>query len=123
MKSTRRNRSGVLTRTGRRCGGASSTSSWPFRPSSRGWPRFSPALLLPLLQRRVNQDHSRGGRRWPLRADAAAGMTIAIPNWNHELVLPRSVASALDGVGQLARHDVRAEVLVIDDASRDGSLT
>jgi glycosyltransferase involved in cell wall biosynthesis len=54
---------------------------------------------------------------------APAGVTIAIPNWNHELVLPRSVGSALAAVRRLRRRDVPADVLVVDDASRDGSLT
>lgn len=50
------------------------------------------------------------------------GVTIAIPNWNHEYFLPRSLASALRAVEQLATQGVAAEVLVIDDCSRDGSL-
>lgn len=54
---------------------------------------------------------------------APPGVTIAIPNWNHEYVLPRSVRTALQAVKELAKHDVPAEVLVIDDQSRDGSLT
>src|SRR5690349_16922567 len=52
-----------------------------------------------------------------------SGVTIAIPNWNHEYVLPRAVASGLQAVQVLRGHDVPAEVLVIDDQSRDGSLT
>lgn len=51
------------------------------------------------------------------------GVTIAIPNWNHELLLPRSITSALQAVKQLAVHGIAAEVLVLDDCSRDGSLT
>jgi glycosyltransferase involved in cell wall biosynthesis len=51
------------------------------------------------------------------------GVTIAIPNWNHELVLPRSISSALAAVEHLRQQGVAAEVLVIDDCSRDGSLT
>jgi glycosyltransferase involved in cell wall biosynthesis len=58
-----------------------------------------------------------------LRDNATSGVTIAIPNWNHEFVLPRSIGSALDAVEHLGRHGVPAEVLVIDDASRDGSVT
>lgn len=53
---------------------------------------------------------------------APAGVTIAIPNWNHEFVLPRSIGSALQAVQELKKHDVPAEVLVVDDNSRDGSL-
>jgi glycosyltransferase involved in cell wall biosynthesis len=52
-----------------------------------------------------------------------SGVTIAIPNWNHEFVLPRSVSSGLAAVRLLRARGVPAEVLVIDDASRDGSLT
>ena len=54
---------------------------------------------------------------------AQAGVTIAIPNWNHEILLPRSIASALRAVDLLRNEGVPAEVLVIDDASRDGSQT
>jgi glycosyltransferase involved in cell wall biosynthesis len=52
---------------------------------------------------------------------ARPGVTIAIPNWNHELFLPRSIASALAAVKELRRHDLGGEVLVVDDQSRDGS--
>lgn len=55
--------------------------------------------------------------------NAPPGVTIAIPNWNHEYVLPRSVRTALQAVKNLAARDVPAEVLVVDDQSRDGSLT
>ncbi|PJF40261.1 MAG: hypothetical protein CUN54_05910 [Phototrophicales bacterium] len=51
------------------------------------------------------------------------GVSIVIPNWNHEYLLPRSIQSALMGVKQLQQHDIPADVLVIDDHSRDGSLT
>lgn len=50
------------------------------------------------------------------------GVTIAVPNWNHEYVLPRAIDSALRAAGSLRRRGVAAEVLVLDDASRDGSL-
>jgi glycosyltransferase involved in cell wall biosynthesis len=52
---------------------------------------------------------------------SARGLTIAIPNWNHELLLPRSLRSALAAVQELRTRGVAAEVLVIDDESRDGS--
>ena len=51
------------------------------------------------------------------------GLTIAMPNWNHEIVLPRSIASALRAVELLRAEGVPGEVLVIDECSRDGSLT
>jgi glycosyltransferase involved in cell wall biosynthesis len=49
------------------------------------------------------------------------GVSIVVPNWNHEVFLPRSVASGLRGVEALARRGVPAEVVVVDDFSRDGS--
>ncbi len=51
------------------------------------------------------------------------GVTIAIPNWNHELLLPRSIDSALRAIRVLREISVPGEVLVVDDCSRDGSLT
>ncbi len=51
------------------------------------------------------------------------GITIAVPNWNHEFVLGRSVGSALRAAALLRAAEVPAEVLVLDDASRDGSTT
>lgn len=58
----------------------------------------------------------------PLRMPPA-GLTIAITSWNHELLLPRAIASALAGVQALADCQIPAEVLVVDDRSRDGSAT
>jgi glycosyltransferase involved in cell wall biosynthesis len=55
--------------------------------------------------------------------NAPPGITIVIPNWNHEYLLPRSAGTALQTVRELAKHDIPAEVLVVDDQSRDGSLT
>ena len=52
---------------------------------------------------------------------AGPGVTVAIPNWNHELLLARSVGSALRAVRLLRARGIPADVLVIDDASRDGS--
>ena len=49
------------------------------------------------------------------------GVSIVIPNWNHELFLPRSVSSALRGVEALRARGIEAEALVVDDQSRDGS--
>jgi len=51
------------------------------------------------------------------------GLTIAIPNWNHELLLPRAVSCGLRAVKMFAEAGVAAEVLVIDDHSRDGSVS
>jgi glycosyltransferase involved in cell wall biosynthesis len=49
------------------------------------------------------------------------GVTIFIPNWNHRPYLPRSVRSALQAVERLEEDGLSGEVLLIDDASRDGS--
>jgi glycosyltransferase involved in cell wall biosynthesis len=51
-----------------------------------------------------------------------SGLTIFIPNWNHEALLPRALKSAFEAVAVLQSNGFGAEVLVIDDASRDGSL-
>lgn len=50
------------------------------------------------------------------------GVSILIPNWNHELVLPRALRSALAAADELARHGLGCETVVVDDGSRDGSL-
>jgi succinoglycan biosynthesis protein ExoO len=52
---------------------------------------------------------------------AEDGVTIFIPNWNHSSYLPRSVRSALDAVEHLREGGFSLEIIVIDDASRDGS--
>jgi len=49
------------------------------------------------------------------------GATIFIPNWNHRPYLPRSVRSALLAIKRLEEAGYSGELLVIDDASRDGS--
>jgi glycosyltransferase involved in cell wall biosynthesis len=51
------------------------------------------------------------------------GLTISIPNWNHELLLPRAIQSGLRVVEQLRAAGDDGEVLVIDDHSRDGSVS
>jgi glycosyltransferase involved in cell wall biosynthesis len=61
--------------------------------------------------------------RKPGYGPSPTGVTVVIPNWNHELLLPQSISSALDAVAVLRRQGYGAEVLVIDDASRDGSLS
>jgi len=57
------------------------------------------------------------------RRTSPEGVTIVIPNWNHEYLLARSISSALQAVADLQAHGVPAEVLVVDDGSRDGSPT
>lgn len=52
---------------------------------------------------------------------AEDGATIFIPNWNHKHYLPRSIRSAISAVGHLKEAGFSAEILIIDDASRDGS--
>lgn len=54
---------------------------------------------------------------------ADGGVTIAIPNWNHEILLPRAIRSAMRTKDLLRAEGIPAEVLVIDEASRDGSAT
>src|SRR5580692_9464215 len=51
----------------------------------------------------------------------ATGLTIAIPNWNHRGFLPRSIRSARAAIASIREFGYPGEVLVIDDASRDGS--
>ncbi len=50
------------------------------------------------------------------------GVTIVIPNWNHEIFISRSIASAMRGVEILKDEGIAAETLVVDDQSRDGSV-
>jgi glycosyltransferase involved in cell wall biosynthesis len=59
----------------------------------------------------------------PLSRDSKAenGVTIFIPNWNHRPYLPRSIRSALQAIERLKEAGYSGELLVIDDASRDGS--
>lgn len=54
---------------------------------------------------------------------AQLGVTIAIPNWNHEVVLPRAIRSAMRTRDLLLAEGRPVEVLVVDDASNDGSTT
>lgn len=49
------------------------------------------------------------------------GVSIVIANWNHRIFLPRALRSALDGVARSNDAGFPGEVIVIDDASRDGS--
>jgi glycosyltransferase involved in cell wall biosynthesis len=57
------------------------------------------------------------------RADRSnSGVTIFIPNWNHEAVLPRALNDAFGAASALRSEGFGVEILVIDDASRDGSL-
>ena len=47
------------------------------------------------------------------------GLTIVIPNWNHQPYLP--VRYALQGLKRLEEDGYSGEIIAIDDASRDGS--
>jgi glycosyltransferase involved in cell wall biosynthesis len=58
-----------------------------------------------------------------VRMASQLGVSIVIPNWNHEVLLPRAITSALRAVEVLRGEGRPAEVLVIDDFSRDGSQT
>lgn len=55
------------------------------------------------------------------RKDKEEGLTIFLPNFNHRAFLPRALRSTLDALEILEEQGFAAEVLVIDDASRDGS--
>ena len=51
-----------------------------------------------------------------------SGLTIAIPNWNHRPYLPRSINSAIATSRRVTQQTGQpVEILVLDDASRDGS--
>jgi len=52
---------------------------------------------------------------------APVGLTIMIPNWNHRGFLPRSISTARESIAAVRQLGYPGEVLVIDDASRDGS--
>ena len=52
---------------------------------------------------------------------AENGVTIFVPNWNHRPYLPRSIRSALRAIDRLGEAGYSGELLIIDDASRDGS--
>lgn len=54
---------------------------------------------------------------------SSKGVSVIIPNWNHEFFLPRSISSALETVRQLSTNGIDGEVIVVDDHSRDGSST
>ena len=49
------------------------------------------------------------------------GLTILIGSHNHRSVLPRLLRGSLDALGHLEEAGFAAEILVIDNASRDGS--
>lgn len=57
----------------------------------------------------------------PQRDKAGGGLTIFIPNWNHRPFLARALRSALNALKALEKEGFSGEILVIDDASRDGS--
>lgn len=49
------------------------------------------------------------------------GLTIFTPAWNHRPYLPRCLRSALDAADRLEEAGFGVEIVVADDASRDGS--
>lgn len=63
------------------------------------------------------EEVTRGARK----EKEEGGLTIAIANWNHRPYLPRAVRSALSAADRLEDSGFPAEVIVVDDASRDGS--
>ncbi|MFQ3589858.1 MAG: glycosyltransferase family 2 protein [Chloracidobacterium sp.] len=50
-----------------------------------------------------------------------AGVSVLVPNWNHRFCLPRALRSAVAGLRRLQTVGISGELLVVDDASRDGS--
>lgn len=67
--------------------------------------------------------HAERQREVPVARHAPPGVSVVIANWNHEFVLPRAVRSAMQSMDALINVGIDSEVLVIDDASRDGSVT
>lgn len=51
----------------------------------------------------------------------APGITIFTPAWNHRSYLPRALRSSLSALEHLEDAGFPAEILVVDDGSRDGS--
>jgi succinoglycan biosynthesis protein ExoO len=49
------------------------------------------------------------------------GLTILVPNWNHRSYLPRSIRGCLESLEHLEASGFSGEIIVVDDASRDGS--
>ena len=93
---------------------------WP--DTWRGRCALSDSKVLQYLHRIESSTLDESGLRALYRESKAEdGVTIFIPNWNHRPYLPRSIRSALDAIGHLERAGYSAEILVVDDASRDGS--
>jgi glycosyltransferase involved in cell wall biosynthesis len=69
----------------------------------------SAALADPSLHRLVGSEKEDGG------------LTIFIPSWNHRPYLPRALSSAFSALEHLEKAGYPAEVLVVDDGSRDGT--
>ena len=49
------------------------------------------------------------------------GVTFCVPNWNHRNFLARSVGTALAAARELAAVGAGAQIVIVDDGSRDGS--
>jgi glycosyltransferase involved in cell wall biosynthesis len=82
---------------------------------------FDPRLYASLSRIESNiLDKQNLGELYQANKDVG-GLTIFIPNWNHRAFLPRALRSALDALEHLESEDFSAEIIVIDDASRDGS--
>jgi glycosyltransferase involved in cell wall biosynthesis len=54
---------------------------------------------------------------------AKEGVSFVIPNWNHEVMLPRAIGSAMRAIEILRQEGRPGEAIVVDHASRDGSRT
>ena len=57
----------------------------------------------------------------PSSAKCLPGVTFCIPNWNHRNYVARSLRSAIKTAVLLEDIGLGSEIVIIDDASRDGS--
>ncbi len=67
------------------------------------------------------RDSFHGELQLHIESKTSRGLTIFIPAWNHRPYLPRALRSALTALDHLEEAGFEAEILVADDASRDGS--
>jgi glycosyltransferase involved in cell wall biosynthesis len=68
-----------------------------------------------------SRDIASGAMGVPAVKQRREGLSVVIANWHHRDYAPRAIRSALDAVAVAGEAGYPGEVLVIDDASRDGS--
>jgi len=71
------------------------------------------------LGRQVTRHDAQGHAR----RTAPEGVTFIVHNHNMEVLLPRAIVNTIRAAQVLRDEGISAEILVIDDGSRDGSLT